>query len=155
MMNPRSRMLSLLRHHGLLPVLLSSAVAVVMLHFRLEWSGRRSFIFLVWNLFLAWVPYGLALLAGLLQARGQARWWNLLPLGGAWLLAFPNAPYLLTDFIHLKPAQSEAVRALLNQILGDHANLVLAVHEHGNQRRPLPPGRVGGDQLFNALLQLR
>ncbi|QRK10400.1 DUF1361 domain-containing protein [Archangium violaceum] len=103
MMTPRSRWMSLLRHHGLRPVLLSSAAAVVMLHLRLEWSGKPSFIFLVWNLFLAWVPYGLALLAGLLHARGKGRWWNLLPLGMAWLLAFPNAPYLLTDFIHLKP----------------------------------------------------
>ncbi|HEX5749474.1 MAG TPA: DUF1361 domain-containing protein [Archangium sp.] len=103
MMTSRARVLSLLRHHGLPPVLWSSAVAVVMLCLRLEWSGRRSFIFLVWNLFLAWVPYGIALLARLLQARGEARAWNLLPLGGAWLLAFPNAPYLLTDFIHLKP----------------------------------------------------
>ncbi|WP_239470319.1 DUF1361 domain-containing protein [Archangium violaceum] len=96
-------MLSLLRLHGLLPVLLSGTVAVVMLQARLEWSGRMSFIFLVWNLFLAFVPYGLALLAGLLHARGLARWWNLLPLGVAWLLSFPNAPYLVTDFIHLKP----------------------------------------------------
>jgi uncharacterized membrane protein len=62
-----------------------------------------SFIFLPWNLFLAWVPYGLALQASLLRARGWGRWWNLGPLGVAWLLAFPNAPYLLTDFIHLKP----------------------------------------------------
>jgi uncharacterized membrane protein len=98
-----SRVLSLLHHHGLLPVLLSSTVAVVLLLIRLEWSGRVSFIFLPWNLFLAWVPYGLALLASLLQAGGWGRWWNLGPLGVAWLLAFPNAPYLLTDFIHLKP----------------------------------------------------
>jgi uncharacterized membrane protein len=103
MLTLHSRLLSFLHHHGLPPVLLSSGVAVVMLQARLEWSGRMSFIFLVWNLFLAWVPYGLALLASLLQARGRGRWWNLLPLGGAWLLSFPNAPYLLTDFIHLKP----------------------------------------------------
>ena len=66
MMTQPSRLLSLLRLHGLLPVLLSTTVAVVMLHARLEWSGKMSFIFLVWNLFLAWVPYGLALLASLI-----------------------------------------------------------------------------------------
>jgi uncharacterized membrane protein len=103
MMTSSSKVLFLLRLHGLPPVLLSSAVAVVMLHLRLEWSGKASFLFLVWNLFLAWVPYGLALVASLLRARGSGRWWNLLPLGVAWLLAFPNAPYLLTDFIHLRP----------------------------------------------------
>ncbi len=103
MKNPCSRVLCLLRHHGLLPVLLGSAVAIVLLHIRLEWSGKRTFIFLPWNLFLAWVPYGLALLASVLQASGWGRWWNLGPLGVAWLLTFPNAPYLLTDFIHLRP----------------------------------------------------
>jgi uncharacterized membrane protein len=103
MKTSRSRVLSFLHEHGLVPVLLSSAAAVLLLQARLEWSGRLSFLFLVWNLVLAWVPYGLALLASLLQARGWARWWNLLPLGVGWLLSFPNAPYLLTDFVHLKP----------------------------------------------------
>lgn len=88
---------------GLGPVVLGSVVAGVLLHLRLEWSGRASFAFLGWNLLLAWVPYGLALGAEVLRARGLARGWNLLALGGAWLLAFPNAPYLLTDFIHLRP----------------------------------------------------
>ncbi len=88
---------------GLAPMVLGSAVAVALLHLRLEWSGRASFAFLTWNLFLAWVPYALALIAHGLRMWGWARAWNLMPLGVAWLLTFPNAPYLLTDFIHLRP----------------------------------------------------
>jgi uncharacterized membrane protein len=96
--------LRFLHRHGLLPALLSTAVCVGMLKARLDWSQRTVYFWLLWNLFLAWVPYGLALVTGFLHERG-ARWWTLAPLAVAWLLAFPNAPYLLTDFIHLRPRQ--------------------------------------------------
>jgi uncharacterized membrane protein len=100
---PPVRLLSLLHRHGLGPALLSSAAAVGMLAYRLDTTRHSLYLWLVWNLFLAWVPYGLALLASVLMARGRARWWNLAPLAVAWLLVFPNAPYLLTDLIHLRP----------------------------------------------------
>jgi len=100
---PPVRLLSLLHRHGLWPALLGSAAAVGMLAWRVDTTQRSLYLWLVWNLFLAWVPYGLALGASLLQARGRARWWNLAPLAVAWLLVFPNAPYLLTDLIHLRP----------------------------------------------------
>jgi uncharacterized membrane protein len=55
---------------------------------------------LVWNLFLAWVPFLLALLV----YDGERRGWSpgpLLALGAAWLVFLPNAPYIVTDFKHL------------------------------------------------------
>ncbi len=52
--------------------------------------------FLVWNLFLAWIP---ALLAAAFAVA--PRRWSLIPLGLAWLAFLPNAPYLVTDLIHL------------------------------------------------------
>lgn len=97
----RYRSLRFLHRHGLLPALLSTALCAGMLKARLDWIQRPGFLWLTWNLFLAWVPYGLALVAGFLHERGT-RWWTLAPLAVAWLLAFPNAPYLLTDFIHLR-----------------------------------------------------
>ncbi|WP_164012511.1 DUF1361 domain-containing protein [Pyxidicoccus trucidator] len=93
--------LSVLRRHGFLPAVLSSVAAVGLLALRLDWSERASYAFLSWNLFLAWVPYVLSLVARLLMARGLGRWWLLAPLALGWLALFPNAPYLLTDFIHL------------------------------------------------------
>ncbi len=95
--------LRFLRLHGLLPALLGTAVCVGMLKARLDLTQRAVYLWLLWNLFLAWVPYGLSLVTSFLHARGAARWWSLAPLGVAWLLVFPNAPYLLTDFIHLRP----------------------------------------------------
>ncbi len=94
-----------LRHHGLLPALLSTAVCVAMLKARVDWSQHTVYLWLLWNLFLAWLPYGLSLVTSWLHQRG-ARGWSLAPLGVAWLLVFPNAPYLLTDFIHLRPRQA-------------------------------------------------
>jgi len=95
--------LRFLHLHGLLPALLSTVLCVGMIKARVDWAQHSVYLWLLWNLFLAWVPYCLSLAASFLLARGAARWWSLVPLGGAWLLVFPNAPYLLTDFIHLRP----------------------------------------------------
>jgi uncharacterized membrane protein len=55
---------------------------------------------LVWNLFLAWIPYGFAVIARTEDARSQTGRFTLFVLGSVWLVFFPNAPYLLTDLKH-------------------------------------------------------
>lgn len=67
-------------------------------------AGHTRGEFLVWNLFLAWIPFWFALAAYALHLRGTRRPWALLILGTMWLLFFPNAPYLWTDIVHLFPA---------------------------------------------------
>ncbi|OMC39402.1 hypothetical protein A5740_26775 [Mycobacterium sp. GA-1841] len=52
--------------------------------------------FLVWNLVLAWIPMVCAVAFDLVERR---LW--LLPLGAVWLAFLPNAPYLITDLVHL------------------------------------------------------
>jgi len=72
---------------------------VLLVVVAVEYSGQRTYIRLLWNLFLAWAPLGLAWLA----LRPGARPWPLrLALGLAWLLFLPNAPYLVTDLMHLR-----------------------------------------------------
>lgn len=56
---------------------------------------------LVWNLALAWLPYLFSLLAASLHALLPRQWWLLLVPGALWMLFFPNAPYIVTDFLHL------------------------------------------------------
>ncbi|HET9450287.1 MAG TPA: DUF1361 domain-containing protein [Aggregicoccus sp.] len=86
---------------GLLAALVCSGAALLLLALRLHLSGRASFAFLWWNLALAWVPYALALGA---QALGPSAPLPLRAgLGLLWALFLPNAPYLLTDFVHLRP----------------------------------------------------
>ncbi len=70
--------------------------------------GVPSHDYLVWNLVLAWVPLVSAL--AIEQARGVARRAWLLAL---WLAFLPNAPYLVTDLVHLG-AHGRAVPPVLD-----------------------------------------
>ena len=64
-------------------------------------TGSSAYSFLLWNLFLAWLPMIFALLACERYRNTSARDFRFLGLAGAWLLFFPNAPYIFTDLIHL------------------------------------------------------
>ena len=77
-----------------------SLFVVGMLAVRMLYTGTSVHGWLAWNLFLAWVPFLLALLL-YERARAGASWRVLLPLGLLWLAFFPNAPYLITDLKHL------------------------------------------------------
>jgi uncharacterized membrane protein len=104
-MNIRQPLLRLHRfftQHAFYALALSSALAVGILAVRVARVERMTYVFLVWNLFLAWVPYLWSLWAAAIQRRFPRDWWRLLLPGGLWLLFFPNAPYLVTDFIHLR-----------------------------------------------------
>jgi uncharacterized membrane protein len=86
-----------------LTLILCSGLGVAMLALRIYVSREATYIFLVWNLMLAWMPYLLSLAASAFDRHTRrARWLGLVPLGAAWLAFFPNAPYLVTDFIHLR-----------------------------------------------------
>src|SRR5213076_482065 len=87
---------------------------VLVAAFRLAF-GSQGLDFLVWNLFLAWIPLIAAL--ALDDVRTTPLALNL-PLLGFWLAFFPNAPYLLTDLVHLNdfghgPPGAIAVVALI------------------------------------------
>jgi uncharacterized membrane protein len=70
-------------------------------------SGHGRQLYLIWNLFLAWVPLILALIIAHLNQRNQLRGWLPLAATSAWLIFFPNAPYILTDLIHLRSSTHE------------------------------------------------
>lgn len=58
-----------------------------------------SYLFMIWNLFLAWIPFQLSLYF--------EKSTNVSPLKrkllfSAWLLFFPNALYVVTDLIHVR-----------------------------------------------------
>jgi len=83
----------------LLPLVLLSVLSLGMLVGRAVYTENLRFVFLVWNLFLAWIPVVAA--AGLVRSRGS--WWAVGVLGTVGLLFLPNAPYLTADLIHLRP----------------------------------------------------
>ena len=77
----------------------ASALSVAALLVEIHETGNSFYRFLVWNLFLAWVPFAAALASRLLERRGAHV--SAAGAGIVWLLFFPNAPYMLTDYIHL------------------------------------------------------
>ena len=80
---------------------LSLALSFALIAVRILITGQLQFAFLLWNLFLAAIPFGLSAALALAARPAGAR--LLLPVGAAWLLFFPNAPYLVTDLFHLVP----------------------------------------------------
>lgn len=87
----------------LLPLVLSSALSVVMFLARAWYTESFVFFFLNWNLFLAWVPFVLASVMATLARRRPRPRLLLVMLLGAWLIFFPNAPYIISDLMHLSP----------------------------------------------------
>lgn len=89
----------------LLLLSISSLLSIGLYRFRFIYAGVKTFYFLEWNLFLAWIPLVSALALWWLAQHGRKTWLLQLPLLGCWLLFFPNAPYLVTDFVHLTPRE--------------------------------------------------
>jgi uncharacterized membrane protein len=71
----------------------------LMLAARIYYTGKMHYLFLVWNIFLAWIPYFVSSLFVKMNAAGK---WKLALLFFGWLAFFPNALYIVTDLIHLQ-----------------------------------------------------
>jgi uncharacterized membrane protein len=85
----------------LLPLTLLGCFSIGLLLFRIKYTGTPYFSFLLWNLFLALIPLGISTVFRLGRERFPGSvWLGLCFL--AWLPFFPNAPYIVTDLIHLQ-----------------------------------------------------
>lgn len=67
--------------------------------FRYYISDTKVFLFLNWNLFLAWIPL---LLSSFILAFNIKSKTSLILIVIVWILFFPNSPYILTDLFHLR-----------------------------------------------------
>ena len=99
---------------------LASLGCVLFLFVRILVTGYNTYAFLIWNLFLAWIPFLIAKLMQRISVFGR----RIIKLRIGllflfWLIFYPNAPYVFTDFIHIvlfwdpSHAGSTAVNALL------------------------------------------
>ncbi len=79
----------------------ASLVCVTLVAARIAYSDTRQYLSLVWNLFLAWIPFVLAYLAYMLSWRRWLVYFVIPIFAFLWLIFFPNAPYILTDLQHL------------------------------------------------------
>ena len=91
-----------------------------LLCFRVLYSGSLRYIFMTWNIFLAWVPYVIA--SQLISYKFKSTWQRVF-LFCSWLLFFPNALYIVTDLVHLRadtnvPWWFDAMFLFLNAFVG-------------------------------------
>ena len=91
-------------HAPLLALSVSSGVCVGLSSGTILLLHRMGSGLLFWNLFLAWLPLVFALIAYRLGRHGIPRDGRFVVAAVAWLLFFPNAPYICTDLVHLPPA---------------------------------------------------
>ena len=96
------------RYLLLFVLMLSSALSIVLSLARVWYSDTRSYLFLNWNLLLAWAPLLLAFLLWRLdRRRGRRRLLMMTLVFVGWLLFLPNSPYIVSDLMHL--SQREGV----------------------------------------------
>lgn len=78
-----------------------SIMGGILLMFRIKITASFYLLFLVWNIFLAAIPYGITFLVQLKQ-----HWFTNKGVQAVtflvWLLFLPNAPYIVSDFTHLQ-----------------------------------------------------
>jgi uncharacterized membrane protein len=82
-------------------LILSSIFSFVLLFIRIIATERLVFLFLPWNLFLAFIPYAITkcLMANPGWIENKIRFILIFCL---WLLFIPNSFYILTDLYHLE-----------------------------------------------------
>jgi uncharacterized membrane protein len=69
--------------------------------FRWHLCGKPVFLFINWNLFLAAIPWALSSIV-VANPKLKHNGFALVALVLAWLVFFPNSPYILTDLLHLR-----------------------------------------------------
>ena len=86
----------------------ASLLSVFMLIARMAYSDTQQFRGLIWNLFLAWIPFVLAYIAYALSWKRPWLYIAIPVFAFLWLIFFPNAPYILTDLQYLNRSAATA-----------------------------------------------
>jgi uncharacterized membrane protein len=78
--------------------------SLLLVMIRIMYTGSLTFIFLAWNLFLAFVPYAISTFL-----QNNPDWtmhkWKFSFAIAVWILFIPNAFYIITDLFHLGISQ--------------------------------------------------
>lgn len=85
----------------------ASILSVALYRFRGFWYDEDGFTFLIWNLFLAWIPLIMAYTAWALSLGRKWLYIVIPAVAFVWLIFLPNAPYIITDFKHLADPRAD------------------------------------------------
>lgn len=77
---------------------ISMTLSIVLLMIRIKLNQSYYLLFLVWNLFLAVIPYGITTA---LLTKPKLHKLSFAIIFIIWLVFLPNAPYIITDLLHL------------------------------------------------------
>jgi uncharacterized membrane protein len=80
-------------------VTISLIFSVFLLMVRIKLNHSFFYLFLIWNVFLATIPF---VITSYLTMQPNIKKMKLILWFGTWLLFLPNAPYIITDLIHLR-----------------------------------------------------
>jgi uncharacterized membrane protein len=87
-------------------IIILTILAIVLNIFRVIIWNKFSFIWMIWNIFLAFVPFLISSLMLILLNEGKLNK-VLFTIGVLiWIIFIPNSPYIITDFIHLGTTRS-------------------------------------------------
>ena len=89
-------------------LMLSIGFALTLLLFRAKITHTYFYFFLVWNLFLAGIPYVISQTVKHSQYLRNSKVLSGLAFT-IWLLFLPNSPYIITDLVHLHNQASNLV----------------------------------------------
>jgi uncharacterized membrane protein len=89
-------------------LLAASLISIALARARMIYSKTSDYSTLIFNLYLAWIPFIFATIAYAVS-WGRKLLYVVVPVCAlVWLLFFPNAPYILTDFQHLSTNANNA-----------------------------------------------
>lgn len=74
-------------------------LSLILLMIRMKLTHSFHYLFLVWNLFLAVIPFAIT---SFLESSPKLNKYHFILWCSVWLLFLPNAPYIITDLIHLR-----------------------------------------------------
>lgn len=83
-----------------------SVFSLFILMIRMKLTHSYYYLFLVWNLFLAFIPFAISTYLSFQQKINSV---ILIAISIVWLLFLPNAPYIITDLFHLQYSHPNSI----------------------------------------------
>jgi len=105
MIEPRPKFLEHPLTRPVLALLFASVLGVALVTVRVVATHRLQHLYLVGNLLLAWIPLIATVLLDRWDAISSTSRSRKVAAIVVWFFFFPNAPYILTDLVHLRPEQ--------------------------------------------------
>lgn len=96
-------------------IVLLIVLAIVLNILRVLLFGKLSLIYILWNIFLAFVPFLISATLLYFSEKGKLNKVLFIIGGIVWLIFLPNAPYIVTDLIHIGVVR--AVPVLYDSVL--------------------------------------